>query len=66
MDLSIISREAIRLKARNAFARGAGRDDHNMNPNAPAVADWQKEWDCCYLATLGIKAMVKRACGVQP
>lgn len=47
MHDSIISRETIRTRARAAFARGAGRDDHNMNPQATAVADWQDEWDRC-------------------
>lgn len=47
MDPSIISRDLIREKARRAFATGKGRDDHNMNWFAPAVKDWQAEWDRC-------------------
>jgi len=47
MTESIISRETIRARARAAFQRGAGRNDHKMNPDAAAVADWQTEWDCC-------------------
>lgn len=43
----IVTREMIRERAREAFARGRGRDDHHMNPTAPAVADWQAEWDRC-------------------
>ena len=45
MTYEIISREMIRSKARAAYRRGAGRDDHGMNPCAPAVVDWQAEWD---------------------
>lgn len=45
MTEAIISRDTIRARARAAFARGAGRDDHNMNPGSAAIADWQAEWD---------------------
>lgn len=49
MDESIISRAAlerrIREKARAAFNAGAGRDSHDMNPGAPAIADFQAEYD---------------------
>lgn len=48
MDEPIISREAIRAKARRAFTAGAGRDDHGMNPGAAAIAEWQGEWDRQY------------------
>lgn len=48
MDLPIISREAIRAKARTAFAAGVGRDEHGMNLGAAAIADWQAEWDKQY------------------
>jgi hypothetical protein len=50
MDEPIISREAIRAKARRAFARGAGRDEHGMNPGAAAIAEWQGEWGRQYAA----------------
>ncbi len=43
----IVTRDMIRDRARQAFARGVGRNDHHMNPTAPAVADWQAEWDRC-------------------
>lgn len=47
MNDAIISRDTIRARAHAAFARGVPRDGHNMNALAPAVADWQTEWDCC-------------------
>jgi hypothetical protein len=52
MDQPIISRDAIRAKARRAFKRGAGREDHGMNEGSPAIADWQDEWDQCEVARL--------------
>lgn len=48
MDTSIISRDMIKAKARDAFKRGAGRDDHGFNWHSTAViATWQHEWDLC-------------------
>ena len=47
VDESIVSRQAIRDRARAAFLRGAGREDHNMNWHAPAVKEWQAQWDDC-------------------
>jgi hypothetical protein len=52
MDQPVISRDAIRAKARAAHKRGAGRDDHHMNEGSPAIADWQDEWDQCEVARL--------------
>lgn len=43
--MAIISRETIRARARSAFEQGKGRNDHDMNWHAPAVVDWQAEWD---------------------
>lgn len=48
MNESIISREAIRARARKAFERGAARDSHNMNHDAAALVDWLAEYDRCY------------------
>jgi len=48
MHDSIISRDTIRARARAAFARGAARDSHCMNPGAPALVDWLDEYDRCY------------------
>lgn len=45
MTDEIISRDMIAAKARSAFQRGAGRDDHGFNPGAPAIEAWQQEWD---------------------
>lgn len=68
MDDNIVSRETIRQRARDAFARGAGRDDHGMNWFVPALVDWQAEWDRCAAAEtakLMVKPMLERA-GVTP
>jgi len=44
----IITRDHIRAKARNAHARGAGRDEHGFNWHAvEAIKVWQTEWDRC-------------------
>jgi hypothetical protein len=46
MDDPIISRDLIREKARRAFARGAGRDEHGFNWHSKdAIETWQHEWD---------------------
>jgi hypothetical protein len=61
---NIVSRETIRERARAAYKRGAGRDDHGMNWFAPAVVDWQDEWDRCaaaQTAVLKVKPMLARA-----
>ena len=57
MDHAIISRDTIRDRAREAFIKGRGRDDHNMNPTAPAVDDWQAEWDRCNAALRQMKVV---------
>lgn len=44
MDHSIISRDTIKARGAAAFDKGLGVDDHNMNPGAPAIADWQFGW----------------------
>jgi hypothetical protein len=60
---NIISRETIRERARAAFNRGAGRDDHGMNWFAPAVVDWQAEWDRCAQAAQHVHTLVKFCLG---
>jgi hypothetical protein len=60
MTDSIVSRATIRARARAAFQRGAGRNDHKMNPDAAAVADWQAEWDCCHMQQLQAQRRVTR------
>lgn len=47
MTDQIVSRETIRARARAAFARGAARDSHRMNPDAAALVDWLDEFDRC-------------------
>ncbi|MEH6435799.1 hypothetical protein [Massilia sp. DD77] len=48
MSDPIISIAMIQAKARAAFARGKGRDDHGFNwHSACAIETWQKEWDRC-------------------
>jgi hypothetical protein len=46
MNDQIVSRDHIREKARRAYARGAGRDDHGFNWHSrDAIETWQREWD---------------------
>lgn len=53
MDTPIITKDFIREKARNAFAKGAGRDDHGFNwHSTEAIEVWQEEWDRCAVARL--------------
>jgi hypothetical protein len=59
----IISRDMIRAKARSAFVRGLDRDDHGFNSGAPAIADWQAEWDRCQEA---FTASLEQACECPP
>ena len=40
----IVSRAMIFDRGAAAFAKGLGLNDHNMNPGAPAIADWQAGW----------------------
>ncbi len=63
MDQSIISRDMIRQKARAAFNRGAGRDDHGFNWFCTAViATWQHEWDLCAAARSRVSGNQAQAC----
>jgi len=48
MDQAIVSLDMIRAKARAAFGRGVGRDEHNFNwHSTDTIAIWQAEWDKC-------------------
>ena len=46
MDASIrpVTPEIMRERGAKAFDDGHSIDDHNMNPWAPAIADWRKGW----------------------
>ena len=50
MTDQIISIAMIQDKARRAFNRGAGRDQHGFNWHSPAIEAWLAEWDRCALA----------------
>lgn len=69
MDDPIISLDAIRTKARNAYKRGVPRDGHNFNwHRTDAIATWQAEWDLCAAveaAVLKVKPMLAKV-GVTP
>jgi len=40
----IVSREEMRTRGADAFDDGRGINDHNMNPGAAAIDDWQAGW----------------------
>ena len=40
----IISRDIIKARGAHAYDQGMGVNDHNMNPGAPAIPDWQFGW----------------------
>lgn len=42
---AIISRKSIQQKGAAAFLRGVKRDEHGMNPWAPALYDWHLGYD---------------------
>lgn len=65
MDLSIrpVTPEMMRQFGADAFDKGLGIDDHNMNPWVDAVADWQKGWRD-RRATVHARELVKFASGV--
>lgn len=44
-DGPVISRAAIRAKARRSFDAGQSRDSHGFNPGADAIFDWLEEFD---------------------
>lgn len=43
----IVSIDHIKAKARANFAAGRKRNEHGMNPWAPALKTWLAEWDRC-------------------
>jgi hypothetical protein len=40
----IVTREEMRLRGAEAFDEGRGINDHDMNPGAAAIEDWQAGW----------------------
>jgi len=62
MTDQIISRDLIREKGAAAFNAGRGRDEHNMNPGAAAIEEWQSGWDEAHLASLFGPASNARRC----
>lgn len=46
MDLSIraVTPQIMRDRGADAFDRGLGIHDHDMNPDSRAIADWQSGW----------------------
>ena len=70
MDSPIIPIHMLQAKARAAYARRAGRDEHNFNWHCTdAIAVWQAEWDRCAAAeaaVLKVKPMLARAGGNPP
>lgn len=65
MDLSIrpVTPEMMRQFGADAFDKGLGIDDHNMNPWVDAVADWRKGW-LERRAAVHAREIVKFASGV--
>lgn len=68
MDLSIqaVTPEIMRQFGADAFDRGLGINDHNMNPWVPAVADWQKGWRDRRASAHAIALVKFAAQGVTP
>jgi hypothetical protein len=60
----IISKDAIRAKARAAFFAGRSRDSHGFNWHAPALATWLEEYDRLDLSA-NLSAAVEALSGDQ-
>jgi hypothetical protein len=43
-SITLVTPAMNRQRGADAFDRGLGIDDHNMNPWVNAVADWRKGW----------------------
>ena len=67
MDASIrpVTPEIMRERGAKAFDDGHSIDDHNMNPWAPAVADWRKGWQERQ-AQVGAERVLAAAMGMTP
>ena len=67
MDYSIrpVTPEIMRERGADAFDRGLGVDDHNMNPGVAAIADWRKGWMDRRAAVHAV-LLVKHVLGLNP
>lgn len=67
MDLNIrpVTPQIMRQRGADAFDRGLGIDDHNMNIGVPAIADWQAGYRERQAAAFAA-VVVKSAMGVTP
>jgi hypothetical protein len=43
-SITLITPAMHRQRGADAFDRGLGIDDHDMNPGSPAIADWKHGW----------------------
>lgn len=62
----IISKDAIRAKARAAHAAGRSRDSHGFNWHAPALDTWLEEFDRCEAGSIRGNALLAGGYGGSP
>jgi hypothetical protein len=62
-SITLVTPAMNRQRGADAFDRGAGIDDHNMNPGAPAIEDWRKGW-LERRAAVHAAALIKHLAGV--
>lgn len=43
-SITLITPAMHAARGAEAFDRGLGIDDHDMNPGAPAIVDWKRGW----------------------
>jgi len=63
-SITIVTPAMNRQRGADAFDRNVPIDGHNMNPGAPAIADWQKGWrdrQAVAFARAAVKPMVDLA-----
>lgn len=67
MDCSIqpVTPALMRERGAEAFDRGLGIDDHNMNPDAIAISDWRKGWQERHAAVCAYELLIA-AMGMTP
>lgn len=69
MTDQIVSRTEMHRRGAAAFVGGRGRDEHGMNPGAPAIEDWQKGYDAlaaAYSRAVAPQAQVVKATAGSP